>query len=129
MSTMLRTNVPGFDQAAPTLRSAQMAAAHALRFRPVAEIAVEEASVTMGALPPIPRTMGALQPLAVPSTPIGAAAILSRLAREVVASLSALEPQPGQASSRRSLLGLLGTACRSLGTDALLAAAAAARPR
>jgi hypothetical protein len=125
MSTMPRTPLPGFDQAAPTLRSAQVAAAHAVWFRPVAAVAVEEApsAASMGAPashPPAPAVL---------PTPLGAAAILSRVAREVVASLGAPEPRPGQASSRRSLFGLLGMACRSLSTDALLARAAAARVR
>jgi hypothetical protein len=46
-----------------------------------------------------------------------------KLISSVLAALS--EP----ASSRRSILGLLGMACRMVGTDVLLVAAQVARPR
>ncbi len=106
MNEMRSSNVSGFDHAAPTLRSAQVAVQTpgAVRLRPAMEIAVQEA----------PRSSVAFW-----STSPQAGKLVSR----VVAALS--EP----ASSRRSVLGLLGMACRMVGTDVLLAAAHAARPR
>jgi hypothetical protein len=115
MNEMRSSNVSGFDQAAPTLRSAQIAvlgcghdAGHrqtpgAVRPRPAMEIAVQEALPTKA-----PRWSASTRP--------------GTLFSRVVAALS----EPG---SQRSLLGLLGMACRMVGTDALLAAAEAARPR
>ena len=115
MNEMRSSNVSGFDHAAPTLRSAEAAVlgvGHdggpqtpgAARLRPAMEIAVQEA----------PRSSVAFW-----STSPQAGKLISRL----VAALS--EP----ASSRRSVLGLLGMACRMVGTDVLLVAAQVARPR
>lgn len=95
---MDREDLPDSDQAAPTLRSADVSAAS---FRRAPDVQIVEAA------------------------PVSGARRLAGAAREVApaprARASSGAPKPG-------VLGVIGRVVRAVGTEALVAVAAAARP-